>query len=126
MMASIHPWTLISIINYAGVLIAIEHILRTRREPRGMLAWILALLLLPVLGLILFLLVGNLPVQRKVRKRRKRRRLIESALAARSRALSEQHDALAAQETDPHHNAMIRLATRLGETAVTQGNSVTI
>ncbi|HUN80496.1 MAG TPA: cardiolipin synthase [Phycisphaerae bacterium] len=125
-MAYSHLWTVLSILNYAGVLLAIEHILRTRREPRGMLAWILALLLLPFAGLILFLLVGNLPVQRKVRRRRNRRRLIESALARRSQAVAQEHAAMLSQEVDPHQNALIHLATHLGETAVTRGNEVSI
>jgi cardiolipin synthase len=119
-------WTVVSILNYLGVIIAVLHILRHRREPRGMLAWILALLLLPVVGLMLFLLIGNMPVERKVRRRRRRRRLIEPALSQRTRELAAGHDALGAPQHDPQLSSLIRLASRVGETVVTRGNSVAI
>ena len=47
-----------TIVTYGAVALAIVHILRARRDPRGMLAWILALLLLPLLGLLLYLIVA--------------------------------------------------------------------
>lgn len=119
-------WSIISIVNYVGVVIAVLHILRRRREPRGMLAWILALVFLPVIGLVLFLLIGNMPVERKMRRRQRRRRLIEPSLAQRTRTLAEDHDAIQAPRLDPAQRALMRLATRVGRSVVTRGNEVDI
>ncbi len=119
-------WSILSVLVTLGALAALEHILRTRREPRGMLAWILAILLLPGVGIILYLLIGNVPVQRKVRRRTRRRRAIGVALAQRVRVLADVHDALHIPGLDPAQRSLIRLAARVGETVVTRGNDVTI
>lgn len=118
-------WTVLSILSTLGALAGVEHTLRTRREARGMLAWILALLLLPGVGLALYLLMGNVPVQRKVRRRARRRQAIRVALAQRARLLAN-HDALDVPELDAAQRSLIRLASRVGETVVTRGNDVTI
>lgn len=119
-------WSILSVLVTLGALAALEHILRTRREPRGMLAWILAILLLPGVGIVLYLLIGNVPVERKVRRRRRRRRAIGVALAQRVRVLADVHDAIHMPGLDPAQRSLIRLAARVGETVVTRGNDVTI
>ncbi len=119
-------WSILSLLSTIGALAAIEHMLRTRREPRGMMAWILALLFLPGVGLVLYLLVGSLPVERKVRKRTRRRRAIADSLAHRAHILAEGHDALRSLELDAAQRSLLRLATRIGESVVTRGNEVTI
>jgi cardiolipin synthase len=113
-------WSILSAVHYVAALIAIEHILRHRRDPRGMLAWILALLLLPVVGLVLFLLIGGMPVQRKVRKRRRRRRLIEPVLSRRPRDPALEHVDAAAP------SSLTRLASRVAGCPVTRGNDLAI
>ncbi len=119
-------WSILSIVNYASVLVAIEHIIRRRREPRGSLAWILALLLLPGVGLILFLLIGQVPIQRKVRRRLRRRRLIEPSLAKQTDDVVRRFDALDFAELEPSQKSLMRLATRMGEAVVTRGNEVVV
>lgn len=119
-------WTILSILNYVAAFAAIEHILRHRRDPRGMLAWILTLLFLPFVGLLLFLLIGEMPVRRKVRKRLKRRRLIEPALSARSAEVAREHAAQEDQVFEPDQRALVRLATQLGDSVATRGNAVEI
>jgi len=119
-------WTLLSLLSYVAALLAVEHILRHRRDPRGMLAWILALLFLPVIGVVLFLLIGHEPIQRKVRKRQRRRRRIEAALAARSEELAREHAAAGEPGLDAEQQALIRMACKLGETVATCGNAVDI
>lgn len=52
---------------------AIVWVLRHPREPRAMLAWILAFLLMPFLGVLLFLFIGE-PRLRRLQRRRRRRR----------------------------------------------------
>lgn len=120
-------WTAFSIVNYAAVAVTIVYILRTRRDPRGMLTWILTLLLLPFLGLILFLVVGRMPIERKIRKRRKRRRRIEDQLERQTAVLQKAHDVSESDaRLDPDQRKLMNLATRLAGTVVTSGNQVGI
>lgn len=57
---------------YTLAVLTIGHILRRRREPTAMLAWILTILLLPVAGIILYGLLGENRVRRRASRRRKR------------------------------------------------------
>ncbi len=119
-------WTVISIVNYAAVLVTILQILQTRRDPRGMLVWILTLLLLPVLGLLLFLLVGRVPIQRKIRRRKRRRRKIEPGLAEQTAILAKAHDAREHPQIDDIQRDLMQLATRVSHAVVTTGNRVEV
>jgi cardiolipin synthase len=125
-MDSFGVWSIVSAAHYLAALVAIEYLLRNRREPRGTLAWILALLLLPVVSLVLFLLIGSMPVQRRVQRRRRRRRMIDSALTQQMQAIAEKHDALAWPELAAEKRSLIRLASRVSQTPVTRGNDVQV
>ncbi len=125
-MSRVSFWTLLSIVNYAAVALTILYILRTRRDPKGMMAWILALLFLPVVGLFLFLVIGQMPIQRRVRRRHHRRRAIEPALHQRHEQSVRPFDAMDIAELDPSQRALIRVATRISESVVTRGNDVIV
>lgn len=120
-------WTAFYFLNYLAVFVTILHILRTRRDPRGMMAWILCLLLLPFIGLVLFTLVGRMPMERKMRKRRKRKRRIEGSLERQTAVLQEEHDVReAVSGLDQDQRNLMDLATRLAGKVVTAGNHVDI
>lgn len=120
-------WSAASVANYVAVILTLIHILRTRRDPRGMMAWILALLLLPFIGLVLFLLVGRAPMERKIRKRRKRRQRIENNLEKQTAVLEKSYDVLEGDaRLDQDQRNLMNLATRLAGTVVTAGNHVDI
>ncbi len=119
-------WTIASVVNYAAALLVIERILRTRRDSRGMLLWILVLLLLPLLGLILYLLVGQAPIERRVRRRRRRRRQIEPHLQQRTAVLAASFDGRASGHPSEQQRALIRIATKVSDSVVTRGNEVLI
>ncbi len=119
-------WSTLTVLNYIAVMLAIENILRHRREPRGMLAWILALLLLPFLGLFLYALVGPAPIQRKVRRRRRRRHEIASSLAEKTAVLAKDHDARETARFDESMRGLMNLAAQVSDAVVTTGNNVAI
>lgn len=123
---TISGWTILGLIHYIPTALVIEHILRTRKEPRGMLAWILALLLVPYLSLVLYVMMGDVPIDRKVKRRRHRRSLIEPSLRRQTKAAVASFDVRDVADLDPAQRAVIRLATGLGESVVTRGNDVTI
>ncbi len=119
-------WYLLWGLNYLAVILAVENILRTRREPRGMLAWTLSLTLMPFLGPILYMLIGPVPIQRKVRRRRKRRRVIEPSLAEQTAVLAERYDARGLDGFDESTRALMRLATEVSDATVTSDNSILV
>jgi cardiolipin synthase A/B len=119
-------WTILSIANYLAVILLIERIVRTRRDPRGALAWILTLILLPVLGLVLYVLVGQAPIMRKVRRRRRRRRKIERSLAEQTAVLAQVYDAREKKTIHGPLRDLVHVATRVSDAVVTYGNNVAI
>lgn len=125
-MTAAQVWSVLSIASYAAALAIIVRILLTRREPGSMLVWILTVLLLPILGPILFLLVGESPIRRKARRRRRRRRLIEPDLSRRIAVLSESYNGRAEPTPDERQRDLMALACRLSDSVVTRGNSIDI
>jgi hypothetical protein len=53
-------------------LLTVVGILRGRKEPMAMLAWVLAVVELPFVGTALYFILGATPVQRRFRRRRRR------------------------------------------------------
>ncbi len=121
-MPHISFWTVVSLVYYSLVAGAIVHILRRPREPRAMLAWVLALLLLPGLGLFLFAAIGQLKIDRTRRKRHRRRAGLARMLPPRNRA--EHSPQLPAD--NPGLANLVHIATRLSREPPTSGNDVTI
>ena len=119
-------WSILSVVDLVVIVVMTLHILRTRRDPRGMLAWILAILLLPFLGLCLYLLVGGEPMRRKVRRRRRHRRMIEPTLSQQTAVLAESYDGRKETDIDESQRRLMHLATRVSGEVVTSGNEVTL
>ena len=119
-------WTILSVVDTVLVALAIVVVLRRPREPRAMLVWILALLLLPVVGLILFVLTGEPRMERTRRKRHRRRRRLHSLLNQQATERQQRHGEKAANLVDPSAADLMTLATRLSACAPTTGNEITI
>ncbi len=115
-------WTTLSIVNYAIVVLMILRILRSRRSPRSMLVWILTLLLVPLLGLILYSLVGQSTIQRKVRKRERKRQRIDESLAQQTAVLARTYDSREERDIAEAQRALIDFATKVSGSVVTRGN----
>jgi cardiolipin synthase len=119
-------WPILYTLYYLTALFAIQRLLLARREPRQTMIWILTLLLLPFLGLIWYLVVGPVPLQRRVRRRVSRRRLIAEALENRSKVLAQSHGVRDIPTIDPGQRALMRMASYVSETIPTSGNDVHI
>ena len=119
-------WTILTTVHELLVALAIIAVLRRPREPRAMLAWILTLLFVPVMGLLLFVLIGE-PRVHRTRKRRRRRRLrIRQAMRFR---LSERRARIPQKisySPDPTVASFMKLATRIGGRPPTRGNQVIV
>jgi cardiolipin synthase len=118
-------WMILFLAEETAVAVAVVYVLLRPREARAMTAWILALVLLPVVGLLFFLLFGE-PRRGRHRRRRARqkRRLIGDRRASGRRPAVPTR--LPPQNMEPDLASLSRLARRLGALPVTAGNSVTI
>jgi len=123
-MQFISPWTALLLADELIVAWIIVRMLRRPRDPRTMIAWILALALLPYLGLLLYLVFGE-PRRRwhHRRRRRRRRRLGRCA----PRLLQDRlHGASGPGEPAAWLDSLMRLARRLTDFPATRGNDVVL
>lgn len=118
-------WTILTIGCEAAAAVAIIAILRRPREPRAMLAWILALLLLPGLGLVLFLTLGE-PRRdwHRLRRRRSRRRI--HAASSNQNVPSRLGHSLSPADVREELQPLAKLTDQLAAASPTGGNVVTI
>ena len=118
-------WTILAVSCEAAAVVAILSILRRPREPRAMLAWILALLLLPAAGLVLFLIFGE-PRRdwHRLRRRRSRRgiRAASTDPAASARAVRAFSPSGIREDLQP----LVKLTDQLAASSPTGGNVVTV
>lgn len=96
-------------------------LLQKRRQPVGTLAWIMAIVMLPYLGGVLFLLFGVNRVARRAALKQAARRQIERLLPALT-----QYQALPGETFDRHTSRLTRLAERVATTRPCLGNIVEI
>ncbi len=123
-------WTIVliavAVVYVLLVIVAVGIILRRPREPRAMLAWIIALLLLPAIGLGMFWLIGEPRVQRARRRRRRRRRRLYPSLSRKAEILERKHGRRAIENIDPSAANLMTMATNISGRTPTVGNLVTI
>ena len=111
---------LITVSGYLLTLILLRWVLLTKKEqPSSTVAWVMAIVLVPVVGGLLFLIFGINRVDRRARRKAATDRTIERRLPGLSayQILSDEID-------HPLPATLLRLATRTGRTAPTRGNSV--
>jgi cardiolipin synthase A/B len=118
-------WILVALHELA-VIAAVIYILRWHREPRAMLSWILAIRLMPVIGLGVFLLFSEPRGGWHRRRRSRKRKRLEAALMHKWQAYQRHNPVAAALTDDPSLNQFVGLARRLGAHACAPGNEVHI
>ncbi len=118
--------TLLIVANFAVAALAGVSVLRQRKEPMAMLAWLFAIVTLPFLGVAAYMLFGGSRVHRKARRRR--RRLAQ--LIARFGEWAEQGLAApqrqAAEALPADLAAVAQLGRRLVSVPVVGGNAVEV
>ncbi len=119
--------TLLSIGLYAFAFWAIGDVLRQRREPMAMLAWILGILLIPMLGPFLYFLVGERRVRRRGRRKRKKAAVIVRAIAHATGIEERGVPATrpgAQLALDESLRQLAEISTKLGSSPLIAGNKV--
>src|SRR5881227_1299910 len=119
-------WTTIIFLLLAldwAVLIIMLFIIPTNRKPSSATAWLMLILLLPYLGLVIFLLLGS----PKLSKRRRAQQHTMDDLIAKAVAEAKtqtESAALVDPEIPPLYEPYILLNTNLGNMPAFSGNSV--
>jgi cardiolipin synthase len=118
----------LAVLDLLLVGVGVWYVLSHPREPRAMLAWILAFLLLPLVGVVLFFVISDPRLNRSRRRLARRRRELDPALWSKLRA---HHAAFAAGkrwvDAPPRQRAFLELATRVNNAQPpTAGNALTI
>ena len=117
-------WTIV-IVGYVIAFVTGLRIVMQRREPTATLAWVLGVILVPYLGVLLYLLVGRRRLDRQLRRRADRATLIEPRLAS---VLGEDHTDPGIDQrpelADRKNNVLMRLSSRIGCRWPTVGNRV--
>ncbi len=121
-----HDWNTILglIFGYGLTLLLIRWVLLTRRrQPASTVAWILAIVLLPYVGGLLFLFFGINRVERRKKRRREARRSMHGRLPTLATITLEDEPLCSFPEPVQR---LVRLAARLDDTVVTNDNSIEV
>ncbi len=70
----------VELLFIAYLVLSLGFVVLERRHPRTTLAWVMAIILLPLLGLLAYLAVGRRPYRRHVRRCRRRREAANEAM----------------------------------------------
>jgi cardiolipin synthase len=108
------PLLTFALLVWVGIL-AVTIVLQ-RRSAAATLAWLFALVFLPVVGLVVYRLIGPLRLERKRAERNVSRRAVQEVLAAHA-VLSEHLE---------EHQQLARLAIGLGEAAPLRAQAVDV
>ncbi len=102
--------------------------INSRRPAVSTIAWILALVGVPYVGVLLYFLIGKTRMERRVRRRRRARRRMRDGLAEvrGGRARFRVRDEEVAEQLHPLGQGLARQAHALHASALTQGNRVEV
>lgn len=114
----IHGWLGIDLIGLVVRLVAIL-VVPVNRRPSSAMAWLLAIFLIPYVGVLAFLLIGN---PKLPKHRREKQREINSRLAL----LSQDAPEVALEPGKEWLGAIARLNRNLGSLPLTTGNAATL
>lgn len=102
--------------------LAIASVLRSRREPTAMLAWVVAIIAFPFIGIVLYILLGENRVRRRAERRRRRdlRQIAEYVRWSKRSA-----PVAAAADLDPELAQIEQISRKLALIPAVGGNEVT-
>lgn len=121
---SIPQWPIVIVGYLIGFLASVRIVLQ-RREPTATLAWVLGVILVPYVGVLIYLLIGRRRLNRQLRRRRAHATVLEPRL---SNVITDSADLRTGVESGtlarPTDNPLARLSSRIGCRWPTLGNRV--
>jgi cardiolipin synthase len=116
---------LLVVAGYLLAFLIIMRIVLQRREPTATLAWVLSIILLPYIGVLMYLLVGRRRLNRRVRQRRVRAAVLEPHLDRVGEGVADLQVPEAPNHLiQPQASELLTLSDRMGLRAPTVGNKV--
>jgi cardiolipin synthase len=117
----VEPWvnivvSVVAVLAHGAIIMGV--LLSEKRQHNATLAWILSIILLPVLGVIIFFLIGRT----RARKVKKRSAEAGSQLRALLKDRWSPEQVEHAEEVDPRTPGFLALAKRLSSTMASRGN----
>lgn len=109
--------TVLGTLNVLALLVVIPYVLLTKKEPATAVAWVLLVLLLPLLGSLIFWTFGYNYLVNRVKHRRRQRPLVRERLGDSKRP---------PDDAAPEENDVARLARRFHAFPARGGNAVTL
>ncbi|MFN0196248.1 MAG: cardiolipin synthase [Planctomycetaceae bacterium] len=115
-------WALLISGGYLLTMVLIPWVIvMKKRQPVSTIAWIMAIIILPYVGALLFLVFGVNRVERRTARKldanMKMQRLLPGVAA---------YQFVASENMDPQQSRLMKLANRLSDTVPTQGNQIQI
>ena len=112
----------ISIVGYLILLGLVITVLKRKREPVGALAWIIAIIFLPYIGAIAFMLFGNNHIERPLARKRRHRHDYRSSRPRPDSPL----EGLSSSDSFREWDRLSKLMIRICDLPVTGGNHVSL
>ena len=115
--------TLVSIgVHVFALVLLVPLVFARRKEPQSTIAWVLAIIFLPYIGPLLYLIFGPNRVEQKAGRKRR----ANAAIGGHFPELSPYHHPLGAAGGEADHRDLMLLASRIGATRPTWGNRAEI
>ena len=124
--------TALSVAAYSVGAAVVIHILRQRKAPMAMLAWILGILTFPLIGVLLYYVIGEERVVRRGRKKRRKSAYIIQALGsagqteAKRDLLFKPHDLKFCPVLEGGLLRLAQISGKLAQSPLTLGNKVEV
>lgn len=115
-------WEIISVCGYLITLGLVLTALKRKREPVSALAWILAIIFLPFLGALAFILFGNNHIHRPLKRKKRQRQRFHTLCATPSKCAATYPAGALSEYWSP----LRELMTRLTNIPATSGNKVSL
>lgn len=116
------PLEIATAVAYLAALILIPCIVLQRRESAATLSWIFALLLLPGLGLVAYLVIG----QQRLRRYSRRKRLADRVIGEALTSTRDRRVRISEEKIEDTDRDLVRIVTRVAGAPPVPGNSVRI
>ena len=115
-------WGVITIVGYLLTLVLIRWVLISKnRQSVSSVAWIMAIIMLPYLGGVLFVIFGINRVERRAARKERATRSLSGHLPALS-----QFQLISGELAYPLQDNLMRLASRIGGTVATADNEIEV
>jgi cardiolipin synthase len=122
MLSNLSLWAVVTFTLQWVILIAFLLYVPQNRKPSSAIAWLLVIFLLPVVGIILFLVIGSPKLSRR---RRNEQKLIDASIADVTEGYHNETSQLTPTEKE-RYTPLINLCRHLTKLPASAGNKVTI